>query len=455
MKSNDVILKFDTVCSRDKYGIRTLTGAVTASSVLKLFDVADLKANPREARRGKVTEDIIESIVRAPELFHFKTKGLLISASACTPLDRNRFRLEFEDPDFEGVLDGGHNMLAIATHMISAASSDGQKKLRGKSRWDDVRAVWHEMRDDIESVKELFDFLIPIEILYPQEGKEGHDEFENSILEIAQARNNNAELRKETKAHKKGLYDVIKECLDRNLVGQVEWKTNDGGRIKSRDIVALALIPLTKLPDRDKLPGLKDFRPVSLYRYKTGCVDNFTALMESPDVSARVKGDMRELKHEGVRSALGLLRDLPALVDQVYLELPEAYNQVSPGFGRISAVRLYDEENINSNTSKYLRHPPKSKYYQQDAKYDVPEGFILPIIWGMSELMEYSDGEVKWMVDPYKFLKVHLKDIMNVYHGIISLSKYDPQNVAKVAASYELVASHIRALAREAKAMAA
>ncbi len=243
MQTENVILKFDSVCSRDKYGINTLSGTVTAGSILKLIDVADLKANPREAKTGKITDDIMESLGETPEIFHFKTKGLLVSAGACEPLDRSRYRVSFDDPDFEGILDGGHNLVALAMYMVKAATQDGERALRGKRRWDEVKAVWHQFRDEIEEVKDLFDFYVPVEILYPKEGEVGREDFENSILEIAQARNNNAELTRETKAHKKGYYDAIKEALDPDLVEQVEWKTNDGGRIKARDIVALALIP--------------------------------------------------------------------------------------------------------------------------------------------------------------------------------------------------------------------
>src|SRR5690606_698662 len=160
--------KFDTVCSRDKYGINTLNGTVTAGSILKLIDVADLQANPREAKIGKITDDIMESIEETPELFHFKSKGLLISAGRCEPLDRNRFRLSFDDPAVEGILDGGHNLLALATFMIKSATQDSERSLRGKRRWDEVRAVWHEYRDDIEAIKDLFDFLIPVEVLFPK-----------------------------------------------------------------------------------------------------------------------------------------------------------------------------------------------------------------------------------------------------------------------------------------------
>lgn len=456
MRNENVILKFDSACPRDKYGINTLSGTVTAGSILKLIDAADLKANPRNAETGKITDDIMESIEETPDLFHFKSKGLLVSAGGCEELERGRYRLSFDDPEFEGVLDGGHNMLALAVHMIRTASEDGAKALRGKRqrRWDEVKPVWNQCRDHIERAKDLFDFLIPVEVLYPKDGEVGREEFENSILEIAQARNNNAELTEETKANKKGYYDVIKDSMDPNLVGQVEWKTNDGGRIKARDIVALALVPLSKLPDKDQLPGLMDFRPVALYRHKGGCVSNFNDLMASDQVSQRDRGDTRELTHEGVRSALSLLGDIPRLVDQIYLDMPEAYNKVSPGFGRISAVKMYDENKVGADNKKYLKRPPKSKYYQQEGVYDVPEGFILPIVWGLTELMTYKDGEVIWRTDPGAFLKKNLVEIMRVYHGVMSLSKYDPQGVAKTPASYELVASQIRALAHSGNIVA-
>lgn len=448
MKDQSVILKFDTVCRRDKYGINTLSGTVTAASILKLLDVADLQANPREAKVGKITDDIMESLEESAELFHFKSKGLLISAGGCEELDRNRHRLTFDDAAFEGVLDGGHNLLAIAMFIIKSGTQKGASALRGKRRWEDVRPVWQELRDEIEEAKDLFDFFVPVEILFPKSGEAGRDDFENSILEIAQARNNNAELTRETKAHKKGFYEVIKESIDPVLVDQVEWKTNDGGRIKARDIVALAMIPLTRLPERDELPGLRDFRPVSLYRYKGGCVSNFNALMESDLVSRKDRGDTRTLAHKGVRSALKLLREIPRAVDAIYLNMPEAYNKVSPGFGRISAIRKYEKDKVGTDNKKYLRKPPRSKYYQTPAVFDVPEGFILPIVWGLSELIDYKDGKAFWKIDPLEFIDKKLVDIMQVYHGVMSLSRYDPQGVAKTAASYELVAAQIRALSQ-------
>ena len=447
MKSQNTIVKFDYSSLREKYGIHTLQGTVPATSIIQLIDNADLNANPREAKLGKVTSEIIESICDSPELFHFKSKGLLVSCRSCEPLERNRFKLSFEDPDFEGILDGGHNLLAIAVHIINLAlEQDSFPLLRGKKRWDEVKKLWDNYRDEINEVKDQLDFFVPVEILFPREGAQGLDSFENSILEIAQARNNNAELTLETKANKKGLYDAVKEALDPEIEKQVEWKTNDGGRIKARDIIALSLIPLSKI--EEGLPGISEFRPVSLYRNKGACIANFDKLMTSDVVSRKLKGDIRELKHEGIKSAISLLHDIPKLVDKITEMLPEAYNSVSPGFGRITAVRMYDENKVGTNPSKYLRKPPKTKYYQKEVVYDVPEGFVLPVVWGLSEVMYYSNGVVDWKQDPFDFLDQNLSAILKVYQGIISLSNFDPQSVAKVAASYELVGSQVKALVK-------
>lgn len=448
MKTPNLIIKFDHVDKREIYEINSLHGTIPASSIIPLIDNADLTANPREAKLGKVTSDIAESLKDSPELFHFKTKGLLISCGSCTALERKRFKLTLDDPDFEGILDGGHNLLSIACHILEVAleKSVFNSSMRGKRRWDEIKPVWEGNRDKIDIIKNEMDFLIPVEILYPKEGAQGLNSFENSILEIAQARNNNAELTMETKANKKGLYDAIKESLDPNICDQIEWKTNDGGRIRARDIIALALIPLSRIPE--VLPGLTEFRPVSLYRNKGACIANFDKLMTSDKVTTKLKGDIRQLNHKGVESALSLLNDMPRLVDYITKEMPEVYNAVSPGFGRITAVKMYDENKIGANPSKYLSKPPKTKYYQSELIYDVPEGFIYPVLWGLGELMEYKDEEVVWREDPFTFLDKNFVNIMKVYQGIISLSSFDPQSVAKVSASYELVSSQVKTLVK-------
>ena len=445
MKTSEVILKFDQVCPRDAYLLDRIEGTVNAESMMRLLDVADLKANPREAKDGAITASIVDSIERTTDIHHLKTKGILLAAGVCQPLDRNRFKLGFDDEQLQGVLDGGHNLLAIAQYFLSSVLDTSKNPLRGVKRWDQMKPIWSQYRDDVELLRNEFQFLTPVEIIYPKNTASGRDDFDSAILEIAQARNNNAQLTTETKDHKAGLYDGLKQYIDKEIVDKVEWKANDGGQIRAREIVSLALIPLAKL--NGKLPRAKEFNPVSLYRNKGACVKLFGDIMADDKVTKIVKGDIRKLHNKEVESALGLMADIPRLFDSIYKLFPDAYNEVSPGFGRIRSVRLFEEGKCVKGEKKYLPRPPKTSFYGEPCVYDYPDGFIMPIVYGLSELMTFNGKEVIWKQDPHKFVEENLGEILKVLHGIISLADYDPQRVGKSSASYNVVLSQVRALA--------
>jgi hypothetical protein len=447
VKNQKVIIRFDEVCTSDRYGLRRIQGTATVDSMIRLIDIADLQANPREARVGDVTEEIEDSLETTPQLFPFKTKGILLAAGGCIARERNRFELRFDDADIEGILDGGHNVLAIALHLLrKALGGDGAKLLRSIKRWEMVPDIWKSNRDKIAELKGKVDFLTPLEIIYPREGAEGRDDFEDAVLDVARARNNNAQLTEETKANKAGFYDAIRASIDPDLVAEVEWKTNDGGRVKVRDLVALSWIPLSKIDD--DLPGKNEFTPVAMYRNKGACVSAYNTLMESDEISEKSKGDIRELKHRGVKSAIAMLRDIPRIFDLIYTEFPEAYNYASPGFGRVSSVRIWDPAKADSNDPKYLSHEARTKFYRDECKYDFPDGFIMPIMWAVGELMEYKDGRVNWKTDPSRFIRKYLPKTLEVYFGMIQMANYDPQKVGKTPACYHLAANDFKSRLR-------
>jgi hypothetical protein len=440
MKNQKVVIRFDEVCERDKYELRRIEGTATVGSMIRLIDVADLEANPREAKVGDVTDAIEESLEDTPKLFPFKTKGILLAAGKCQPRERKRFELHFDDEDIEGVLDGGHNLLAIALHILrKALGDDAEKVLKGLKRWDDIPDLWKSHRGAIEAVESKTDFLTPLEVIYPQGSASGRDDFEDAVLDVARARNNNAELTEETKANKAGFYDAIRDSIDPELVDQIEWKTNDGGRIKVRELVALSWIPLSQIGE--KIPGKDQFSPVAMYRNKGQCVAAYNTLMGSDEISERAKGEIRVLKNKAVKSAIALLRDIPDLFDLIYTEFPEAYNEGSPAFGRVSSVRIWDPSKVESTDPKYLSHPAHTKFYKRECKYDFPDGFIMPLVWALGELMEYKDGKVGWKQDPARFIRKNLAKTLKVYYGMIQMANYDPQKVGKTGACYYLAAN--------------
>jgi hypothetical protein len=438
-----ILVRFDQgqVAEQVEGPVRRIVGFVKARNMLNLFDAADLEANPRSAKAGPVTDAIIESIVETPDTFPFKTKGVLVGSSNYQKLERNRFELKFENLKIEGILDGGHNMLAIGTQILRLAT--GNEKLR-PARWPDFKAAWEKNRDLVEDLRKaasedvgdgLLDFLVPLEILVPSnlEDPDVMDEFSSSLLDICAARNNNVELKLETKANQKGYYEEFRKFLPPFIANRVEWKTNDGGDIKVRDLIALAWIPLSlvDLPDDEDGRRIEAPVPQNIYRNKGECVKLFDRLMGSPAVSKQQGGEYRhELHNTQVGSALELAAQLPLLYDRIYRTFPDAYNDGTGRFGGLTVVK----------PAKDMRTKPTTHFTSQPVNYSYPDGLIMPLVYGLKSLIERApDGRLRWKMDPDNFLDGYFQPIVKKYRVIMDAFRADPQKIGKNEGSYDLV----------------
>ena len=247
----------------------------------------------------KITKSIYETLDKSPELFWYKTKGILLSTEECEILDRGRVRISLDNADYEGIMDGGHNTFAIARFIID--------KLYGISfkTWDECKKFWDENYDNVlerfEQVKEQFKFSIPIEILSPSDEIGALDEFYDYISEICSARNNNVQLRETAKGNQVGYYEYLKDKLyDYKII----WKTGSIGKIKAEDVISLATLPLLFLQDKGLLPqDIKTLNKISIYSQKSKCVDYFNEVLAHSAVSEGEKGKYilkNEIKHHGI-----------------------------------------------------------------------------------------------------------------------------------------------------------
>lgn len=441
--SNKLILKFEQCDEQTINGLRRVVGFVEGRSIPALLDVADLSANPRSAKTGSVTKDIIESLERTPEVFPFKTKGLLIGTSSYRPLERHRYELSFADPELEGILDGGHNALALGIHLLMFAGID-DRAIRSIRTWADFKSAWTKYRSDISECRDSIDFLVPVELLVPSDpaDKDAIADFMSQLLDICSARNNNVQLTEEAKANQMGFYENLRNALPSEL--SVEWKTNDGGRIKVREILALAW---TVLPPLAEPEGIKVL-PNQMYRNKGICVEQFNNFMELPTVSRQRDGETESYKREvfnpKVLRAFQLVGELPQLYDQIYEQFPEAYNKAGGAYGKITAVKMYEparaSEKSGEKKSRFLRRQPKTPFFERPCDYTCPDGFIMPLIYGLSALLESGGGDIRWKKDPSKFLRNHLVDIMKTYRFFMDTAQFDPQKVGKNLSVYQFMA---------------
>jgi hypothetical protein len=436
-------LKFEQCDEQTINGLRRIVGFVEGRSIPALLDVADLSANPRSAKAGSVTRDIVESLERTPESFPFKTKGMLIGTSSYRSLERNRYELSFGDPELEGILDGGHNALALGLYLLLFAGVE-ERVVKAIRTWTDFKEVWVKHRKDVTECKDAIDFLMPVELLVPSDphDDDGISEFMSQLLDICSARNNNVQLTEEAKANQMGFYESLRASLPPTL--SVEWKTNDGGKIKVREILALSWAVLPPLAEPEGIKVL----PNQMYRNKGICVEQFNSFMELPTVSRQRDGDKETYKREvfnpKVLRAFQIIGELPQLYDQIYEQFPDAYNRAGGAYGKISAVKMFDPEKAAEKTSekksRFLKRRPKTPFFERPCDYTCPDGFIMPLLFGLSALLESGGGDIRWKKDPAKFLKNHLVDIMKTYRFFMDTAQFDPQKVGKNLSVYQFMA---------------
>ncbi len=448
-KSTSVIIKFDFSTEQTVGQITKIVGLIKAKYLIPIIDVLDLTANPRSSKTGPVTTAIQESIENDPALFPFKTKGILLASSRYERLERGRIRISPENLEIEGILDGGHNTLAIGLHILKKSMVYAEKAFpKGDKNWDRFKTIWNDNRDCIDAYLDALrnspdtgdlGFYIPIELLIPKNAEDvaSVDDFKNDLLEICEARNNNAELTTSAKANQKGYFDTLKSLMqdsDPALCNRIEWKTNEGGDIKAQDFIALTWIPLSLItPVKDE--NGKVIEPVAankIYSTKGSCLKQFEKLMASPDVTMNTGSDYRrELKNGEVLSAFKIAIELPRLYDYIYKNFPALYNAADGKYGRITAVKKLNEN----------RREKKAPFSGEAIDLLSPEGYIMPLIYGLQALMVHKNNngrnEIVWKQEPLPFLQNNLGEIVKYYSGIIGICDYDPQKVGKNLQSYE------------------
>jgi hypothetical protein len=354
--------------------------------------------------------------------------------------------LRFNDPAYEGLLDGGHNMLALGTYVLSHVLDP--KDLKKLKLWEDMKAAWTINREAVNAIRDKFEFKVPVELLLPSnpDDDEVTSAFRLALIDISAARNNNAQLTTEAKANQRGFYEEIRKRMPKEIADRVEWKSNEWGSsdsrpVKVRDIIALAWIPLTVLNEAGILPTKTEngsplnfaVPPQNLYSNKGEVSTLFDKLMEHPDVSKQKNGPQYEVHSTSVGSAFDVLAALPALYDKIFVEMGDAYNKATGGkFGKIKAVRM------PGRGSAY------SPFTRQESEYGVPDGFVLPILYGLKAIVGLKDGKVQWLTSPEAFLDRHMKALVGAFKMAMEMSGFDPQKVAKNQNSYVFMEGEVK-----------
>lgn len=425
--------KSEDQISCENVKIRKIVSSISPLSFIHLFHYAENKVNPRTATVNSVVKNIEETLEQSPELFFFKSKGLLISTLNCERYDRNRIKLSYEETDTEGIMDGGHNAFAIARFIIGKLYN-GEIKFK---EWKDCNSYWKNednYKDILTRFKnypdgDTFNFSIPLEIISPiNESEEATKEFYDNISEICSARNANVQLTEAAMGNKVGCFDYLKE----NVLPAypIIWRNGEPGDIKVDDVIALASLPLIKLSEvgyfKEYGYEIGSLNKISVYSQKSKCMTFFKKVMMDAKASHINKGTFI-LDDEVVKSALLLVDDILRFFDRMYYYFPVVYNKNSGSFGRITGV-----------TQKCKAYQGIFKTYAKKSDYKYAPGFYYPLICGLTELMDLKNGKLVWLKNPSS-INLNSDEVINSftqYMNLIRLLGYNPNKVGKEQSMY-------------------
>lgn len=412
-------------------------GLISVIDFARLLSVAENHVNPRSASVNSVTKEINDTLERSPELFWIMSRGILIATTYCKPLERNRYQISLSDEEMEGIMDGGHNTFAIASFLLMKLFNEKNIK-----SWNDCKDAWANHESEIYqklAENKEFNFLIPLEIIAPlnsdllgvspQRADESLEYYRENISAICSARNTNVQLKETSKSNQKGLYRYLKDEVIGAKVS-VQWKAGENRKgVKVEDVISLACLPLHFLSKSGIIPDSPTISPISIYSQKSKCVSFFEKFM-TMDVVSRKEGGKYELINETVQSALDLTLDILKFFDRLYIDFPKMYNKGDGKFGRLT--------NVENKESR----PPFQTLPEERCSFKYPEGFIYPILCGVTELMVYdkNTGRITWAPqgNPSTFTAEDLKrnDVQAQYISLMKLVSCNPQEVGKKDAFY-------------------
>lgn len=464
-----------------------IIGLLSAKELAKMMDCISLRPNPRSPNVNKITKAISHTMEHDPELLQYKTKGIL-AAGQLNGRTGKKFEIDFTTPSYGGILDGGHNFLAIIRVMMidSVRHKYGSLRKEDKQIRKDVEKI-RSLRDLIDKwalygdcVKELIDslnalpekarkqeklfrkfsFLVPVEIITPCRGTTER-EVKDIIHEISVARNNNVQLKEVAIAQHKGSYELLKHILPEDVNSRVQWKSGENQcPIAPTKVVPLALLPLKKLEEVGLLKKLAEaihasndgdeeieetvFPPVklmSMYTSTAGCISVYSQVIDAVANLQESGGDEDGLV-ERIVSSLSVIGELPRIWDVLEMKFEDLFScSLSSGEKRYQDMPCNSKGAAKKETPTrfFTRQIPKGKYVCR-------AGFATPLFMSIcSAFLAYDvDAEaVKWTVSPDKIIEElmcpsrRFKNMMHDYVSLIKSVDYDPSKFGKAPMAYE------------------
>lgn len=196
---------------------------------------------------------------------------------------------------------------------------------------------------------------------------------DGEIPSVVEARNTSKQVASKSLLNLEGSFEELKWALG-SKAKLISWKENEDGEFDVREVISI----LTALDPTNT-------NAVMAYSGKEACLRRFDSKENKP----------------AYERLYGIAEDALAMWDEIHYCLPSSYNQKGseqgvPGrFGGLKGVRL---------TS---RRPKELPFIGKTTEYDIPTGYIYPVLSSFRAMLEEENGRWTWGkgIDPHRLIE--------------------------------------------------
>lgn len=338
----------------------------------ELPDGVNPRTHREECLKSPVARKIEETILHKPENFYLANRGstIIVDALDFDP-KTGMVELTIKDTENQGLADGATSDAVLAkVQAMLAREALGDKKATYKQMLD---GITEGKKPDISKIPEILRTgRIHLEVFVGLNDR-------MSIADLVEGRNTSRQVKGWSMADFRGEFEWLKDTLEDEkspFRGVVGYEENSNTDVNILDILSVLTLFHPEYDGKDEMG--KEKAPVVAYANK-GRMD------------LRLQNE--ELR-KGYQRLAPLVQDILNLHDYIYVNFEVAYDKA---FG--SRARLGKREGVTARHD----NPKELPLTKMKSNYEIPNGFIFPLLASFRALIAYRGEKVGWKTDPFKF----------------------------------------------------
>jgi len=240
------------------------------------------------------------------------------------------------------------------------------------------------------------------------------DNLKDEIVNIVEARNTSLQVRDDSIMDSRGFFEIIKSSIKGKDYGKdIAYYENqyigDGPESGYRQIKVSTILSYLMCFDTEEFN--ENVHPTTAYSSKKKVLDWYLK---------KYKNNQKDLE-----KLAKIIPEILELKDYIESSIPNIWNTLSG--------RLADQKGVRKLISE-----KKLDYSEYTVQYDIPSGYIYPILSSFRSILRKTDGNYSFLINPKElFDRMNKEKNKTILWKLINVTDKDPQAMGKNSELYD------------------